>query len=72
MTMVTAKARGMVFFWCSPNSIPESPTSRKVAGVRGDTGKPVVIWPKMAALATLTPSTPRPAAVLPKTGRTPK
>src|SRR5262249_32257799 len=44
-----ANRYGAVKAWCSPSSIPVNPTTRKVAGVSGLTGKPVVICPRSAA-----------------------
>lgn len=43
ITIEAAKRNGIENRWCSPNSMPERPQTRKVAGVRGLTGKPVVI-----------------------------
>ena len=39
ITRDTSQASGMVFFWCSPKSTPDRPTSRKVEAVRGETGE---------------------------------
>ena len=51
--MITEAANryGIENFWCSPNSTPANPTIRKVAGVSGLTGNPVVICPSTAACA---------------------
>ena len=49
--------------WCSPKSTPDRPTSRKVEAVRGLTGKPTVIWPRIAARPTSAATMPKPSAV---------
>ena len=43
MTREAANNSGAVNLWCLPSSTPASPATRKVAGVKGLTGKPVVI-----------------------------
>src|SRR4029079_8951222 len=43
ITTEAAKRYGAVNRWCSPSSIRVRTTTRKVAGVNGLTGKPVVI-----------------------------
>jgi hypothetical protein len=49
ITTDAASKNGVVNFWCSPSSRSDNPTSRKVDGVSGLTGKPVVICPNNAA-----------------------
>ena len=43
MSTDAANRNGPVYRWCSPSSMPLSPTTRNVAGVNGLTGNPVVI-----------------------------
>src|SRR6185503_20947717 len=72
ITSVAANSHGPVKRWCSPSSMPVSPTTRKVAGVSGLTGKPVVIWPRSAAWPTCTAGTPNAPATSAITGSTPR
>ena len=50
MINVVPNAQLKVNFWWSANSTSDNPTSTKVEAVNGLNGKPVVIWPKIAAL----------------------
>ncbi|WP_214516191.1 hypothetical protein, partial [Curtobacterium oceanosedimentum] len=58
ITTEAASRNGKVNFWWSARSIPHNPQTRKVAGVSGLTGNPVVIWPSSAPCATWSGGTP--------------
>ena len=72
MTTVVANAQPKMKRWCWPSCTPLMPTRMNVAAVSGLSGKPVVIWPRMAARAISAESMPKPLAVCASTGSTPK
>src|SRR5262245_55808881 len=69
---VTANAYGIVRRWWSARSTPARPTSRKVAGVSGLTGNPVVICPSTAARAVSMAEPPAASDARASTGIRPK